>query len=134
LNAEHLANRALRRELLIARAAAERAALGQQLDQFGFRTQGIQGVARLAADGLGWARTAAPLAAAGSTVRYLRERPWLLSSGVALATRLARSRTFRWIAAAAVVGVAVWIFRRALTAGGEPEADTAEADPTISRT
>jgi hypothetical protein len=101
--------------LLIARAAAERAALGAQLDSFDFRTRRLQGVAQLAAGGLGWARTSSPLAAAASALRYLRERPWLVSTGIALAARLAKSRTLRWIAAAAVIGAGIWVVRRALS-------------------
>lgn len=115
MTSEQSANRALRRELLIARAAAERASLAAQLDGFDFRTRKLQGVAQFAAGGLGWMPAAPPLAAAASAVRYLRERPWLVSAGIAVAGRIARSRALRWIAAAAVIGAGVWVVRRAVT-------------------
>lgn len=115
MNSEQSANRALRRELLIARAAAERAALAAQLDGFDFRTRRLQTVAQLAAGGLGWMPASQPLAAAASALRYLRERPWLVSTGIAVAGRFARSRALRWVAAAAVIGAGIWIVRRALT-------------------
>lgn len=115
MNSDQAANRALRRELLIARAAAERAALGAQLDRFDFRTRRLQGVAQLAAGGLGWMPASGPLATAASALRYLRKRPWLVSTGIALASRFAKSRTLRWVAAAAVIGTGIWVVRRALS-------------------
>jgi hypothetical protein len=121
MNSEQAANRAVKRELLIARAAAERAALAGQLDGFDFRTRKLQSVAQLAAGGLGWMPASPPLATAASALRYVRERPWLVSTGIAVASRLAKSRALRWFAAAAVIGAGIWIARRALEAGPTTE-------------
>jgi len=115
MSSAQAANLALRRELLIARAATERFALREQLDQIEFRTHGVQGIAQLAAAGLGWGPAKTPFAAAKSALRFLRTRPWLVSVGVALGARVIRSRTLRWIAAAAVVGAGIWLVRRAVT-------------------
>jgi len=115
---------ALRRELLIARAASERLALQEDLHRIEFRTRRVQGIARFAAGGLGFGHASTPLAAAGKAVGFLRKRPWLISAGVALAARVIRSRALGWIAAAAVVGAGVWLVRRAVTSG------SAVADPS----
>jgi hypothetical protein len=114
MSSARAAELSLRRELLIARAWAERIALREQLDRIDFRTRRAQGVAQLAAGGLGWGGST-PLAAASSAVRFLRSRPWLVSAGVAVGARLIRSRALRWIAAAAVVGACIWLVRRAVT-------------------
>jgi hypothetical protein len=124
MSSARAAELSLRRDLLIARASAERIALREQLDRIDFRTRGVQGIAQLAAGGLGWGPASKPLSAAKSALRFLRSRPWLVSVGVALGARLIRSRTLRWIAAAAVVGAGIWLVRRAVTS-----ADTA-ADPS----
>lgn len=117
-----LADLSLRRELLIARASSERIALREQLDQIDHRTRRVQGVAQFAAGGLGWGGST-PLAAAGSALRFLRARPWIVSAGVALGSRAVHSRVLRWIAAAAVVGAGIWLVRRAVKSGAVPAAD-----------
>lgn len=123
MSSAQAANLALRHELLVARAATERLALRELLDQIDSRTRGVQGIAQFAAGGLGFGRPSTRLAAAGSALRFLRSRPWLVSAGVAVGARLIRSRALRWIAAVAVVGAGIWLIRRAVTSGTVPAAD-----------
>lgn len=102
-------HRALRRELLLARAAAERAMLADQLETL--ETHSRTGVAGLLIGGArratasGWLRTAA------SAVRIARAQPWVVPVVVGGVAKLARSRALRWLAVAGAVAAVVWWIR-----------------------
>jgi hypothetical protein len=120
--------RALRREMLLARAAAERASLADQLDALETRTN--SGVAGLLIGGARRARESGWIRVAASAVRIARSQPWLVPAVVGGVARVARSRALRWVVLAGVVAAAVWWARSELRPApladaGEDSADTA---------
>jgi hypothetical protein len=102
-------HRALRRELLRARAAAERMMLADQLDAL--ETQSRTGVAGLLIGGARRAKSSGWLGTAASAVRIARAQPWVVPAVVGGVARLARSRTLRWVVVAGAVAAAVWWIR-----------------------
>jgi hypothetical protein len=107
-----LEQRALRRELLLVRAAAERAALGDRLDRL--ETRSDSGVTGLLLRGVVGARRSGLLGWAASGLRIARAQPWLVTAVAGAAVRLARSRALRWAVLAAVVAGAAWWLRTGL--------------------
>jgi hypothetical protein len=124
-------HRALRRELLIARAAMERAEFAERLDVLELRSRsGLPGVLLR---GAGSARRSGLLGVAATGIRLARSQPWLVPAVAGGALRLARSRTLRWVAVAAVVAAAVWWVRR--QSGSAASTDEPQGDgelPTVS--
>jgi hypothetical protein len=124
-----LEHRALRRELLMVRAAAERAALADHLDELSARGRG--GVPGLLMRGAGSAQRSGWLRFAGSALRTVRSQPWLLPAVVGGATRLARSRTLRWLVLAGAIAGVWWLWQRSNPAeSGELTSDSVEESPT----
>jgi hypothetical protein len=123
--------RALRRELLIARAAAERAVLAERLDVLELRSR--SGLPGALLRGAGGARRSGLLGVAATGIRLARSQPWLLPAIAGGALRLARLRTLRWVAVAAVVAAAFWWVRR--QSGADASTDEPQGDgelPTVS--
>ena len=124
-------HRALRRELLLARAAAERALLANQFETLESRSRtGVTGLliggARRAASS-GWLGTAA------SAVRLARAQPWVVPVVVSGVARLARSRALRWLVVAGAVAAVVWWVRNggASTPPAGTEGETAAPLPDL---
>jgi len=102
--------RAARRELLLVRAAAERAALASQLDAIGERTR--TGLPGFLLHGDHSSQRSRGLRFAASVLRIVRTRPWLVPTLVGALPRLARARTLGWIALVGLAVVGVWWFNR----------------------
>jgi hypothetical protein len=119
-------HRALRRELLLARAAAERVMLADQLDTL--ETRSRTGVAGLLIGGARRARSSGWLGTAASAVRVARAQPWVVPAVVGGVLKLARSRKLRWLVVAGAVAAVVWWIRKdgdsTPSAGMEGEAAT----------
>jgi hypothetical protein len=111
------------------RAAAERAELQLLLDELRDASRPARELGAAAvrfyaavADRRGWAG----LPWVRTTLRLLRERPWLLSAGVSL---LGRRRSRRWLViGAAIVGAA--LFGRMLSARSGPRRREPDARPS----
>lgn len=103
-------HRALRRELLLARAAAERVMLADQLDTLERRSR--TGVAGLLIGSARRATSSGWLGTAASAVRIARAQPWVVPAVVGGVAKLARSRTLRWVVVAGAVAAAVWWLRK----------------------
>ena len=123
----------LRRELLLARAAAERA---QLVHQIGLMTGGAVGGRALAARVLRGAlslRRNKFLGALVTLLRFARRQPWAVPTFVAGVSRLRRTRLLRWlIVAGAIVGTAWWLHRRAPTAAHRSDDGPVEGDETAA--
>ena len=124
-------HRALRRELLLARAAAERALLADQLETL--ETRSRTGVAGLLIGGARRAASSGWLGTAASAVRLARAQPWLIPVVVSGGGRLARSRTLRWLVVAGAVAAVVWWMRNsgASTPPAETEGEAAAPLPDL---
>ena len=123
-----LEQRALRRELLLVRAAAERAALADQLDAIA--AHGRSGLPGLLIRGASGAQRSGWLRFARSALRVVRSQGWLLPAVLGVVSRLARSRPLRWIALAGVVGGFWWLWQRSSSAEPpETTADSGESSP-----
>ncbi len=114
--------RALRQELLLLRAAVERAALADQLGQLESRaSHGLPGLLFAGADG---ARRSGLLRFATSTYRVVRAQPWLVPT----VAGIARSRALRWLVVAGAVAAAAWWIRNSVTSSSTADVeDEAEA-------
>ncbi len=104
---------AVRKELLLARAATERAELVRALDRFGQAREPFERIARLAA-GSGQSNTANGLL---GLFQFLRSHPYLGTAASLLFNRLRGTATGRWASrgwmiAAAVAGVTWWFGRK----------------------
>ena len=97
---------ALKRELMLARAATERAQLVLRFDQISGRTRGVRRVARTVLGSGGSSGSVLRLAAAA--VGIARRRPWIIPAIASLSTRLVRSRALRWGLVAGAVAVGAW--------------------------
>jgi hypothetical protein len=97
--------RALQRDLLLARATAERAALRDQLAGLRARTRSPRGVAGLLFSG---ARAAHRSGALPLALGVARRQPWLLASLFGAGLKLVRVRAVRWLLVAGAVGAAAW--------------------------
>jgi hypothetical protein len=117
--------RALRRELLLVRAAAEREALAERLDTL--ETRASSGLAGLLFGGASGARWSGPLGLAASALRVARRQPWLVPAVAGVAVRLARSRALRWAAFAAVIAGVVWWATRGSSGDAAAAADDGES-------
>lgn len=123
--------RALRRELLLARAAVERAALTDRLDELERRSR--SGLPGALLRGASSARRSGLLGVAATGIRIARSQPWLVPAVVGGAVRLSRSRTLRWVALAGLAAAAIWWLRRqngAAVSTDEPPAG--DELPTVS--
>jgi len=117
--------RALRRELLLVRAAAEREALAERLDALENRaSSGLAGLLLGGATSVRWSR---PLGLAASALRIARTQPWLVPALVGAAVRLVRSRALRWAALATVIAGAVWWVTQGARGDTETAADDGES-------
>jgi hypothetical protein len=125
--------RELRRELLLARAAAERA---QLVHQIGLVTGGAVGARAVAARVLRSAlslRRNEFLGALTTLLRFARRQPWAVATLVAGVSRLRRAHLLRWlIVAGAIVGTVWWLRRRAPTAAHRSDDVPAEGDEAAS--
>ena len=119
--------RALQRELLLVRAAVERAALEDRLDALENRSN--RGVTGLLFRGAGSARRSGLLALATSAVRVARAQPWLIPAVAGGAVRLARSHVLRWVVLAGVVAGAVWWLRRTSDAAAATASPSEDGGP-----
>ncbi|MBS1135324.1 MAG: hypothetical protein H6R02_2465 [Burkholderiaceae bacterium] len=118
--------RALRQELLLVRAAVERAALADQLGRLESRSShGLPGLLFAGADG---ARRSGLLRFATSTYRVVRSQPWLVPT----VAGIARSRALRWLVLAGAVAAAAWWIRNSVTSSStadrEDEAEVVAPD------
>jgi len=118
--------RALRQELLLVRAAAERAALADELGRFESRSShGLPGLLFAGADG---ARRSGLLRFATSTYRIVRAQPWLVPA----VAGITRSRALRWLVLVGAVAAAAWWIRNSATASsiadGEDEVEAFAQD------
>lgn len=116
--------RALRQELLLVRAAAERVALADQLDRLESRSsRGLPGLLFAGADG---ARRSGLLRFATSTYRVVRSQPWLVPA----VAGIARSRTVRWVVLAGAVAAAAWWIKTSIAAS--PPADSEDEAEAVA--
>ena len=106
----------LKRDLLLVRAAAERAQLAHQLDRFQERTRGVRRVAGLLAGSPQGAGTSL-LGAAANALGFARRQPWVVPAVVTGVSQLSRSRTLRWALLAGVVVTAAWWISRTRDSG-----------------
>ncbi len=118
---------ALKRELILARAATERAQLVLRFDQISGRTRGVRRVAHSLLGSGGPSGSMLRLAAAALGVA--RRRPWIIPAVASVSTRIVRSRALRWgLVAGAVAATAWWLSRdrseRAASADGSAMPDT----------
>lgn len=118
--------RSLRVQLLLARAAAERAQIALQLEQFDGRTRATRQFVGGAIHGAQRVQGSTLFAAAAAALRLVRRQPWLVPTIVAGTSKLARSRSLRWMALAGVVAAGVWWVRRS----HESRPEQGAADPT----
>ncbi|MGE5713363.1 MAG: hypothetical protein ACM32F_05770 [Betaproteobacteria bacterium] len=118
--------RALRRELLLARAAAERVMLADQLETL--ETRSRTGIAGLLIGGARRAGSSGWLGTARSVVRLARAQPWMVPVVVSGVARLARSRTLRWLVVAGTVAAVVWWIRK----GDAPKLPATEGETTAT--
>lgn len=102
----------LRRELLLARAAAERAQLAYQIDRVTGRTAGGRSVAAVALRAVFGLRRAGPLGVVLTALQIARRQPWLVSAVVASVVRLSRGRLLRWLVLTGALAGAMWWLRR----------------------
>lgn len=114
--------RELRRELLLTRAAAERA---QLVHQIGLLTGGAVGGRAVVARALRSAfslRRNELLGALTRLLRFVRHQPWVVSTLVAGVVRLRRARVLRWLfLVGAIAGAAWWLRYRVRSAADRPE-------------
>jgi hypothetical protein len=120
MSRERLAERALRREALAARAALQRIELAAAAHQLRTRSMAARGLGALALRAAG--RFAHTRPEPGATPG--RARPWMLSAGWLLVRTLGRSPTARWVLAGAMLGGAVWWVARSLHSP-DPASDSA---------
>jgi hypothetical protein len=119
--------RALQRELLLTRAAAERAELAARLGQFGDRTSTAR---RLAGSVLGIAAPAAtPLGMAAAALGFARRQPWILPTAAKLLTPVVRSRSGRVALVAGLIAAGAWWLMRRPTAAPDAAAPVLTPEP-----
>jgi hypothetical protein len=117
---------ALKRDLLLVRAAAERAQLAHQLDRIQGRTRGVRRAAGVLAGSPKLAGTPL-LGAAANAIRFVRSRPWIVPAVATGVSKLSRSRALRWaLLAGAVATAAWWIISRTT----EPDAAAGRTNAT----
>jgi hypothetical protein len=119
---------ALKRELLLVRAAAERAQLAQQLDRFQGRTRGVRRVASVLAGSPQSAGTPL-LGAAANALRFARRQPWVVPAVVSGISNFSRSRTLRWALLAGVVVTAAWWISRMRDSGAAVSENASDSLP-----
>ena len=128
--------RSLKLQLLLARAAAERAQLALQLEQLDGRTRGTRRIFGSAVHGAQRLQSSTLFSLAANALRFARRQPWLVPAVVAGTSKLARSRSLRWVALAGVVAAGVWWVRRSRASGvDESSAESVQgtADASIER-
>lgn len=128
-------HRELRREMLLVRAAVERAELAARLDSIDARTRVGREVAG-AFLGHNRSSTSSWLRVVASAVRFARSQPWIVPAVIGGFARVARSRTMRWISLAGLVAGAVWWVRRLESAperADVPPGDASTYDDGASR-
>ena len=102
---------ALKRDLLLVRAASERAQLAHQLDRIQGRTRGVRRVAGILA-GSPKLAGAPLLGVAANALRFVRRQPWIVPAVATGVSKLSRSRPLRWALLAGVVVTAAWWISR----------------------
>jgi hypothetical protein len=102
--------RALQRDLLLARAAAERVALATQVGKLRERGRTPRGIASLLFRGARSAQRSHLVGFATMATRLARAQPWLVPAVIGGTAKLARSRTLRWLVVAGAAGAAAWWF------------------------
>lgn len=119
--------RALQRELLLTRAAAERAELVVRLAEFGDRTGSVR---RIAGSVLGIAApVSTPLGMAAAAVGFARRQPWILPTAAKLLTSFARSRAGRLALVTGLVAAGAWWLMRRPSAAPGPAAPDSTPEP-----
>lgn len=121
--------RTLQRELLLARAAAERAALAAQLDALRERTRSPRGVAGLLFAGARGAQRSGATRVLPLAFTVVRRQPWLLATLVGGGVKIARSRTLRLLVVAGALGAAAWWWLQ--RAELPPDASGVEPDDAV---
>lgn len=101
--------RAMRRELLIARATLEREELLQHMEVLRGRSRPARIVAHAASRGIQRLRDARHAGAGGAALRIVMRNPWLIAS---LLSVLRKGRVLRLGLLAAAVGGAAWWWSR----------------------
>jgi len=121
--------RALKRDLLLARAAVQRAQLSHQLERLQGRTHGVRSMAGSVL-GSRFLPSAPLLIAAANALRFVRRQPWVIPTMVTGATKLGRTRILRWVVLAGVVAAAAWWLRQARQAtAAAPDSAVEPPDP-----
>lgn len=104
-------HRALRRDMLLVRAAAERAEFTTRLDAIDATTRTGRAVVG-AMLGRTPENAGGLLRVAASVVRIARSRPWILPAVIGTVARVGRSRALRWIVLGGAVATAIWWLSR----------------------
>ncbi|HTN48681.1 MAG TPA: hypothetical protein VMK32_04545 [Burkholderiaceae bacterium] len=117
--------RALRIELLRARAEMERQLLLQQIDAIGGRTRAVRGIARALA---GRRPSERALNLAATAIGLVRRQPWIVPTVAGIAVRALRIRALRWALLVGGAAAAAWWLIRGKPAGADAPADDAN-DP-----
>jgi hypothetical protein len=119
--------RALQRELLLTRAAAERAELADRLAQFSDRTRTAR---RLAGSVIGIAApSATPLGMAAAAVGFARRQPWIVPTAAKLLAAVARSRSGRLALVTGLVAAGAWWLMRRQPAPPDAAVPTSTPEP-----
>lgn len=129
--------RLLKRQLLLTRAAAERAQFVDQLDSLDARTRSARDILGFAFNGTDRLRGSGFLSTAAAALRFVRRQPWLIPVIVKGAATLARSSPLRlaFTVGAAALG-AWWLSRSAgssSASGATVPPDAVDRSPTRVR-
>jgi hypothetical protein len=117
---------ALKRDLLLVRAAAERAQFAHQLDRFQGRTRGVRRAAGVLAGSPKLAGTPL-LGAAANAIGFARRQPWVVPAVVTGVSKLSRSRTLRWALLLGIVVTAAWWISRTRESGAAVEESASDS-------
>lgn len=112
MNRAESEQRALKRELLLARAAAERAQIVDQIDSLDLRTRSTREILGFALNGADQMRTSPALSTATTVVRFVRRQPWLVPIVVKGVSKLARSGPLPLGLVVGALALGVWWISR----------------------
>jgi hypothetical protein len=124
--------RELRRELLLARAAAERAQLVHQIALITGGAVGGRGVAARALRSALHLRRNDLLGALITLLRVARRQPWAVSTLVAGVVRLRRAHVLRWLFVVGAIAGAAWLLRHRVRSAADPAEQPSDGDHTAA--